>query len=135
MSKFTAQFSQWQVVMKPSKRLIGTKFEEKAAHELLKKGYEILEKNVNYRWGEIDIIAVDPGKKELVFVEVRHRAQNSMTSAEESVSKTKQVRLKRAINTYLVSSQYDQRGLKLDGVRIDLIAFYGDELTHWKNFI
>ena len=119
----------------PSKRAIGTQYEEKARLVLESQGYEILENNVNYRWGEIDLIAVDREKNELVFIEVRHRAENSMTSPAESITKTKQLRLKRAIDTYLVSPQFNRRGLTLDGLRIDLVAFEGEAMTHWKDFI
>ena len=118
-----------------SKRSIGTQYEEKAAISLEKIGYEILEKNVNYRWGEIDLVAIDRKKNELVFVEVRYRAEKAMTTPAESITFTKQVRLKRAIDTYLVSPSFNRRGLKLDGIRIDLIAFDGESMSHWPNFI
>ena len=118
-----------------SKRMVGTKYEEQAADYLEKRQYKILEKNVNYRWGEIDLVAIDVLKCELVFVEVRYRMGVGMLSAAESVSKTKQIRLKRAIETYLVSSKFNRLGLNLKGVRIDLVAFDGEEVKHWRNFI
>jgi len=118
-----------------SKRSLGTQYEEKAALALESLGYVILDKNVNYRWGEIDLVTIDQDKKELVFVEVRHRAENSMTSPAESITPTKLIRLKRAINSYLVSPQFGRRGLNLNGVRIDLIAFEGERMSHWKQFI
>jgi putative endonuclease len=117
-----------------SKRLVGTHYEEKAAKYLEKKDFRILEKNVNYRWGEIDLIAIDLLQNELVFVEVRHRMKSAMTSAAESVSHTKQIRMKRAIETYLVSPKFNQLGLKLNGIRIDLLAFDGEVVQHWQNF-
>ncbi len=120
--------------MNRTKRALGTLFEEKAALFLEALQYQILEKNVNYRWGEIDLVAVDPEKQELVFVEVRHRAENSMSTPAESISKGKQLRLRRAMDTYLVSPQFNRRNLKLTGVRIDLIAFEGEKVSHWKNF-
>jgi putative endonuclease len=127
--------SQTQAAMNQSKRAIGSAYEEKAAQYLESKKYRILEKNVNYRWGEIDLVAIDLEKNELVFVEVRHRAENSMTRPEESMSKSKITRLKRAIDTYLVSPQFSQKGLKLSGIRIDLFAFTGEKIDHWKNFV
>ena len=120
---------------KPTKRAVGTEYEEKAVKYLEAHGYQILDKNVNYRWGEIDIVAIDDEKKELVFVEVRSRAEDSMTSPAESITYTKQLRLKRAIETYLVSPKGIQLGLALDGIRIDLIAFEGEQIAHWKSFL
>lgn len=121
--------------MNQTKRAIGAAYEEKAAIYLESQRYQILEKNVNYRWGEIDLVAVDTEKRELVFVEVRHRAEDAMTAPEESISKSKITRLKRAIDTYLVSPQFERRGLKISGIRIDLFAFTGEKIEHWKNFI
>lgn len=121
--------------MNLSKRTIGTGYEQKAAKFLEERRYRILEKNVNYRWGEIDLVAVDLEKSELVFVEVRYRAENSMTAPEESVSSSKQLRLRRAIETYLASSQMNVLGLELAGIRIDLLAFTGEKISHWKNFL
>ena len=118
-----------------SKREIGKNFEDKAALFLSEQGYQVLDRNVNYRWGEIDVIAIDVKKNELVFVEVRHRAENSMTSPEESVSPAKQLRLKRAIETYLVNPRLEIDPTKLKGIRIDLIAFDGLTLNHRQNFL
>ena len=120
---------------KQFKRALGTEYEKKAATYLESIKYKILDKNVNYRWGEIDLVAVDAERLELVFIEVRHRAMNSMCAPEESISATKQRRLKLAINTYLSSLGFSRLGLKLNGVRIDLVAYSGDEMRHWKNFI
>lgn len=118
-----------------TKRAIGTQYEEKAAKELETAGYRILEKNVNYRWGEIDLVAVDLTQNELVFVEVRHRAPGAMTNPAESISKGKRLRLRRAIDTYLVSPAFERQGLKLSGARVDLIAFEGEKMEHWQNFM
>ncbi len=118
-----------------SKRSLGTRYEAKASHYLESIKYMILAKNVNFRWGEIDLVAVDLEKQELVFVEVRHRAINAMCAPEETISTTKQLRLKRAIDTYLSSPAFNRLGLKLKGVRIDLMAYEGETLRHWENFL
>jgi len=119
----------------PSKREIGNEFEEKAVKFLEAHGYEILDRNVNYRWGEIDIVTIDSKTKDLVFVEVRSRSADAMTSPAESITYSKQLRLKRAIETYLASPKGIQLGLKLDGIRIDLVAFEGEQVAHWKSFL
>lgn len=119
---------------RPTTRSIGTQYEEKAATYLEAHSHRILEKNVNYRWGEIDLVAVDLTANELVFVEVRHRCENGMASPAESVTMRKLLRLKRAIETYLVSPKFRHSGLAPKGLRIDLIAFEGETITHFKNF-
>lgn len=115
-----------------SKRVIGTRYEEKAADYLVEKGFRILEKNVNYRWGEIDLVAIDPFKNELVFVEVRFRSEGAMVEAVESLTFSKLTRLKRAIQTYLNGPSVPQG---MNGIRIDLVAIEGEKLFHWPDFI
>ena len=119
----------------PSKRALGTQYEVKASLFIEKLGYLVLDRNVNYRWGEIDLIAVDPFKSDLVFIEVRYRGENAMLTPAESITYTKQQRLKRAIETYLVSPQFLERGLKLEGIRIDLIGFELEVISHVQSFI
>jgi len=116
-------------------RALGTQYEEKAMLYLEKQGYRILEKNVNYRWGEIDIVAMDEALNDLVFVEVRYRSEQGMVSPEESITPTKIKRLKRAIETYLVSPSFFLLGLHPNGIRIDLVGFEGESILHWKSFI
>ena len=47
--------------------------EEKACNYLKKNNYKIIERNFRCRQGEIDIIAKDLSKNELVFIEVKTR--------------------------------------------------------------
>ena len=118
-----------------TKRMIGNEYEEKAAIYLMEAGYGILDRNVNYPWGEIDLVVKDPLRNELVFVEVRGRSEGAMVTAEESVGYAKLKRLTRAIDTYLVSKLFLDRKWEPAGVRIDLIAFEADRPTHWRNFV
>ena len=118
-----------------TKRLIGTEYEEKAAQYLLQKGFRILARNVFYPWGELDLIAIDESKRELVFVEVRSRKSGGMLIAEETLGKEKLKRMRRAIDTYLVSPEFLQSGSSPDGARIDLIAFEGDTVRHYPDFV
>jgi Holliday junction resolvase-like predicted endonuclease len=90
---------------------------------------------VNYRWGEIDLVVIDPDRNELAFVEVRSRKNYGMLAPEETVGKSKLKRLNRAIDTYLVSNQLENKGAMPTGVRIDLVAFDGSRVVHWVNFV
>lgn len=119
----------------PANKVIGDLYEEKASRFLENQGYQILEKNVNYRWGEIDLIVIDWEKHDLVFVEVRYRSEAGMLSPAESISRKKLLRLRRAIDSFLVSPQFTRLGLNLKGMRIDLVAFEGENVRHWINFV
>lgn len=116
-------------------RVIGREYEEKAAVFLEAAGYRVLDRNVNYKWGEIDLVVLDSARNELVFVEVRSRGENAMVAPEESVGFTKLKRLTRAIETYLVSDLYGEKRVEPAGIRIDLVAFDGDRIAHWMNFV
>jgi putative endonuclease len=72
--------------------------EKLAANWLIEKGYEILHQNWRYSWYEIDIIA----KKEntLHIIEVKVRKHSPFGFPEESVSKKKFRKLKKAITFF-----------------------------------
>ena len=50
---------------------IGKKYESFSVNYLKKNKYKILERNFSCPAGEIDIIALDPETKHIVFVEVK----------------------------------------------------------------
>lgn len=78
---------------------VGKFGEDLAIRYLQSKGYRILDRNIHFREGEIDIVARDRG--ELVFVEVKCRASRRFGTPEESVSRTKLKRLRIAVFRYL----------------------------------
>lgn len=121
---------------RPSKRAPSTRVspsqqqgyakENQAAIFLQQQGVEILERNVDNVFGEIDIVA--RSGHTLVFIEVRARSSSRYGGARSSVSLAKQQRLKRTALSFLPSwsTRY------FDGVtpccRFDVIAFEGESL-------
>jgi putative endonuclease len=89
---------------------------EKIACEFLgNNGYDILETNYRCPEGEIDIVAKQ--KDTLVFVEVRTKKDHHFGTPEESVTPTKQERLKK------LAEQYGQTHENLpEAWRIDVVA-------------
>ena len=65
--------------MKTLNRQTGMLAENIASQALVKKGFQILERNFANRFGEIDIIAISPDKT-LVFCEVKTIQQKSPSS-------------------------------------------------------
>ena len=120
------------LLKKNGKRSHGNHYEQKACDYLEAQKYEILAKNVNFSFGEIDVIAHERLRRglTLVFVEVRKRDSRGFLEPEETVTFPKQMRLKNAIQTYLLK----YRG-PATNIRIDLIGFKDEELRHRKNFI
>jgi putative endonuclease len=114
------------------RRAHGTEYEQKAADYLEKIGYRLIAKNANYKCGEIDLIAEETTARGviLVFVEVRKRDPAAGITPEETITFRKQRRLQMAIQLYLLK----YRG-SAQRVRIDLVAFWGEELRHRRDFV
>ena len=77
----------------------GRRGEEIAAAYLAGLGWTILNRNVVFRGGELDLVALSGG--ELVVVEVRTRSEGWMQRGEESVGPRKLGRLVRAGRRYV----------------------------------
>ena len=103
--------------------------EQMTARYLTDKGYVILEHN--YRRGhlEIDLIALDGD--ELVIVEVKSRANDTLLQPEVAVDHKKRLALIRLANEYVKSHN------RKENVRFDIVSIVsnpeGAEIKHLKN--
>ena len=103
--------------------------EQMTARYLTDKGYIILEHN--YRRGnlEIDLIALDGD--ELVIVEVKSRAYDTILQPEAAVDHKKRLALIRLANEYVKSHN------RKENVRFDVVSIVskegGAEIKHLKN--
>ncbi len=113
--------------MHTEKQNIGYKVEEKALSFLAGKGLKVIERNFRCRFGEIDLVMQEG--EILVFVEVRKRKNRFFGGAAASVSRTKQQKLVKAANFYLLGRYH------MLVCRFDVIAFDGDECQWLKNVI
>jgi len=115
----------------------GRRGEEEACSFLKKKGYRIIERNVRFVFGELDIVAKDKNGL-LVFVEVKTLGGLFFDSAKElqpedhmTVSKIK--RFRRAAEAYANahSALITEQGYRLDLISICL----GDtkKIIHYEN--
>lgn len=77
----------------------GYRAEEAACQFLQTQGAHILARNVRYRLGEIDIIALHA--RQLVFIEVRLRRPSSFGDAAASLTRHKQLRILAAAQLWL----------------------------------
>lgn len=98
--------------------------EELAAGFLIEKGYRIIQRNVFFRYGEIDIIARDGD--EIVFVEVRTRTNGKLAPPETTVGPRKLRTLVRCAYAWVDSVRY------IGFWRIDLVAI---TITNTENKI
>ncbi|MEJ5348496.1 MAG: YraN family protein [Desulfosoma sp.] len=93
----------------------GRDSETLALEYLQDQGLKILERNMRCPLGEVDLVALDG--KTYVFVEIRSLRSTRWGSAEESISRTKKLRVVRVALWYLKS-----RGLAGVPVRFDVVA-------------
>ena len=86
--------------------MVGKEFEDIAMDFLKSNGFEILARNYRIRGGEIDIIARS-GRRDIYFIEVRHRGRGSFARAFETITrKKKQAIIKTALNFIKESGLY-----------------------------
>jgi len=114
----------------PAHLKLGAAGEHIAAEYLLSKGLRIIDRNVHYRRGEIDIIAQDGD--EIVFAEVRTRSVGLIMPADRTVGPDKLKKLMLAARTWAEEKNYNGFW------RIDLIAITINEnkktdIEHIKN--
>ena len=91
----------------------GDRGEAAVAAALERRGYRVLERQYRCRWGEIDLIALDP-EGILCFVEVKSRAASAIAAPRESVTPAKQRRLRSAASWYLAQTEQDERLCRFD---------------------
>lgn len=102
---------------------LGRKGEARAAWYLRLRGYRVLDRNVRYPNGELDLI-VRRGKV-VAFVEVKSRQQTRCGAPAEAVNRVKQLRIARMAERYC-------RERRIGGatrVRFDVIGVYW---TGWR---
>ncbi len=105
---------------KPSTRQIGKWAETRAEIYLRFRGYRVLARNVLNHGGELDFVCKHKG--ELVFVEVRSRANTQFGHPAETIGHKKQQRLLRAANHYLNDSGWQ------GPCRFDVVTLVGRKI-------
>lgn len=100
---------------------IGRWGENLACKYLEENNYKIIERNFLCRQGEIDIIAKDSNKKELVFVEVKTRSNFKYGNPAEAVNKEKQNHMIQAIQYYIYKNHIKNIPIRLDVIEVYIV--------------
>ena len=110
-----------------NKRIVGSDKEELAEKLLKRAGYEILNRNYRCKMGEIDIIALKG--RNICFVEVKYRSDNSYGGPLAAVDYHKQVKISRVADYYRMCNPwaYDYN------VRFDVVAILGNKYKIVEN--
>ncbi|MBU0951254.1 MAG: YraN family protein [Elusimicrobia bacterium] len=98
------------------KQIIGRQGEDEAALYLKENGYRIIERNFKTRFGEIDIIAFD--KYDVVFIEVKKRADASYGLAQSAVDFRKQRKLAKMAFYYIKLKRFNDKNFRFDVLAI-----------------
>jgi putative endonuclease len=97
---------------------LGSLGEKDAGKYLQKnKGYKLIGRNFQTKWGELDLIMEE--EKTVVFVEVKARVVPSFGSPLEYIDLNKVRHLKKAIDFYLYKNGWEDRLCRLDAVGIE----------------
>jgi len=99
-----------------SNRSIGQHGEDRASAFLSSLGYQILERNVRSRYGELDIVALD--KDVVVFVEVKTRVSDACGGGVEALHPFKQRQIVRLAQAYIARREWEDRSARFDVVSI-----------------
>ena len=92
--------------------------EEKACEYLSKREYDIVEQNFSCSQGEIDIVAWDKNKNELVFIEVKTRTNSNYGSPADAVDMPKQKHIYWAAQYYIYLHKIKNTYLRFDVLEI-----------------
>jgi putative endonuclease len=77
---------------------LGALGERLAAEHLLRRGFQIIERNYRTRWGELDIVAYDG--RTLAFCEVKTRMHGGGIPF-DAIRRTKRARIRRMAGTWM----------------------------------
>jgi putative endonuclease len=104
--------------------------EQLAAEHLLGKGWTILDRNWRCAAGEIDIVAVEPGREPtVVFCEVKCRTGLSFGTPLEAITGAKLGKLRELALHWLRAQEHPTPSFRIDAIGV-LLSPDGPRLTH-----
>jgi putative endonuclease len=103
--------------MAPNARDRGQDAEQACCRYLQRQGLKLLARNYHSRRGELDLVMRD--RNTVVFVEVRYRKNAAFGGALESITPSKQHKLR------ITAEQYLQQETDLTNGRFDVVAMTG----------
>lgn len=112
---------------------IGRWGENLACKYLEKDNYKIVERNFSCRQGEIDIIAKDLTKNELVFIEVKTRSNFKYGNPADAVDKQKQKHMVQAIRYYRYKNHIEDLPIRVDVVEVYIVQ--SCKINHIKQIL
>ena len=113
---------------------LGEAGERIASRYLEQQGYQVVDRNIRRREGEIDLVALHG--ETLVFVEVKLRTSRKMGAAVRAVSPAKGARLRGLAEAYSADHPELPANLRIDLVAIELtVGGEVGQLNHVQNAV
>lgn len=109
---------------------IGALGERLAADHLTGLGLRIVARNWRCRYGELDLIAVDPVADTVIFVEVKTRTGDGFGGLAQAVTAQKARRLRRLAGIWLAAQSQRWAAVRIDVVGVRIGRRRTPELTH-----
>lgn len=101
------------------KRHVTGKYGEELAKKYLnKEDYSIIERNFSCRFGEIDIIALDNAKQEIVFIEVKTRKSFEYGTPSEAVTKIKKRHIMKVAEYFIYKNKLWSNFIRFDVIEV-----------------
>ena len=104
--------------------------ERLAADHLTGLGLRIVTRNWRCRYGELDVIAVDPDTDTVVFVEVKTRTGDGFGGLEQAVTPLKARRLRRLAGIWLAGQDQRWAAVRIDVIGVRIGRRRIPEITH-----
>jgi putative endonuclease len=109
---------------------IGALGERLAAEHLTGLGLRILARNWRCRYGELDVIAVDPATDTVVFVEVKTRTGDGFGGLAQAVTAQKARRLRRLAAIWLAGQKQSWASVRIDVIGVRIGRCRTPEISH-----
>jgi putative endonuclease len=90
----------------------------------------VLARNWRCRYGELDVIVMDPATRTVVFVEVKTRTSDHFGGVAEAVTPQKVRRLRRLAGLWLAAQDERWAGLRIDVIGVRVGRRREPEITH-----
>jgi putative endonuclease len=109
---------------------LGALGEQIAAGHLTGLGWRVLARNWRCRYGELDVIAVDPAADTVVFVEVKTRTGDGFGGLSYAVTEQKVRRIRRLAGLWLDGDDRRWAAIRIDVVGVRVGRRRNPEITH-----
>jgi putative endonuclease len=117
--------------MKGHNKNLGEAGENLAVDYLEERGYKIIERNFQNKWGEIDIVAEDKNEDIIVFVEVKTRIGEKFGLPEDAINKNKMNKLIKNADAYM---RFKKNQYRIDAICVVLNEEYNlERINYYKN--